>query len=86
MALDHIATGVRVNAVAPGTIDSPYFANMVAASTDPKALLDELNSRSPMQRMGTAEEVAEAIAWLASTRSSFAPGSVLTVDGGSSAW
>jgi NAD(P)-dependent dehydrogenase (short-subunit alcohol dehydrogenase family) len=77
MALDHIVDGVRVNAVAPGTIDPPYFANMVASSTDPKALLDELNSRSSMQRMGAAEEVAEAIAWLASTRSSFATGSVL---------
>jgi meso-butanediol dehydrogenase/(S,S)-butanediol dehydrogenase/diacetyl reductase len=86
MALDHVADGVRVNAVAPGTIDSPYFAAMVAAAPDPEPLLHELNSRSPMGRMGKPEEVAEAIAWLASERSSFATGSILTVDGGSSTW
>lgn len=86
MALDHVADGIRVNAVAPGTVDSPYFAAMVADAEHPEALLAELNGRAPMSRMGRPEEIAEAIAWLASSRSSFATGSVLTVDGGSSAW
>jgi len=86
MALDHVADGVRVNAVAPGTVDSPYFAAMIAGADDPSALRDELDSRSPMHRMGEPSEIAEAIAWLASARSSFATGSLLVVDGGTSAW
>lgn len=86
MALDHVGDGVRVNAVAPGTVDSRYFQEMIASSEDPDALLRELRGRSPMSRMGTPQEIAEAIAWLASGRSSFATGSVLTVDGGSTSW
>ncbi|MGN7949369.1 SDR family oxidoreductase [Microbacterium sp. 22215] len=86
MALDHVAEGVRVNAVAPGTIDSPYFGTMIAEADNPGELLDELNGRAPMRRMGQPEEIAEAIAWLASSRSTFATGSILTIDGGSSAW
>lgn len=86
MALDHIADGVRVNAVAPGTVNSPYFAKMIEAAEDPQALVDELNERAPIGRMGEPEEIAEGIAWLASRRSSFTTGSLLTVDGGTSAW
>lgn len=86
MAIDHVSDGIRVNAVAPGTVDSPYFSAMIAASDDPKALRDELEARAPMRRMGRPDEIAETIAWLASRRSSFATGSILTVDGGSTAW
>lgn len=86
MALDHADAGIRVNAVAPGTIDSPYFGKIIAESADPQSVLDELNGRSPMHRMGRPEEIAEAIVWLASRESSFATGSVLTVDGGTSIW
>ncbi|MER5183294.1 SDR family oxidoreductase [Streptomyces sp. NPDC002896] len=86
MALDHVGQGIRVNAVAPGTVNSPYFAKMIDQSPDPQALLGELNGRAPMQRMGRPEEIAEAIVWLASRESSFATGSVLTIDGGTSAW
>ena len=86
MALDHVDQGIRVNAVAPGTINSPYFDRMISESADPQRLLDELNGRSPMHRMGRPEEVAEAIVWLAAKESSFATGSVLTIDGGTSTW
>ncbi|MFB6672090.1 SDR family oxidoreductase [Streptomyces sp. NPDC056390] len=86
MALDHVGQGIRVNAVAPGTVNSPYFAKMIDQSPNPQALLDELNGRAPMERMGRPEEIAEAIVWLASRESSFATGSVLTIDGGTSAW
>ncbi|GAB13256.1 oxidoreductase [Arthrobacter globiformis NBRC 12137] len=86
MALDHVDQGIRVNAVAPGTINSPYFDKMISESPDPQRLLDELNSRSPMHRMGRPEEIAEAIVWLAAKESSFATGSVLTIDGGTSTW
>lgn len=86
MALDHVGQGVRVNAVAPGTVYTPYFDVIAAESPDPQKLVDDLNARSPMGRMGQPEEIAEAIVWLASHESSFATGSVLTIDGGSSAW
>lgn len=86
MALDHVDQGIRVNAVAPGTINSPYFDRMISESANPQHLLDELNGRSPMHRMGRPEEVAEAIVWLAAKESSFATGSVLTIDGGTSTW
>lgn len=86
MALDHVDQGIRVNAVAPGTVNSPYFDKMIDQSADPQGLLDELNGRAPMHRMGRPEEIAEAIVWLAAKESSFATGSVLTIDGGTSAW
>jgi meso-butanediol dehydrogenase / (S,S)-butanediol dehydrogenase / diacetyl reductase len=86
MALDHVGQAIRVNAVAPGTIDTPYFSAMISAADNPEGMLTELNSRSPMGRMGRPEEIAEAIAFLASRRSSFATGTVLTVDGGTSVW
>lgn len=86
MALDHVDQGIRVNAVAPGTINSPYFDKMISEAPDPQALLDELNGRAPMHRMGRPEEIAEAIVWLAARESSFTTGSVLTIDGGTSAW
>lgn len=86
MALDHVDQGIRVNAVAPGTVNSPYFDKMIGESADPQTLLDELNGRAPMHRMGRPEEIAEAIVWLAAKESSFVTGSVLTIDGGTSAW
>ncbi|SDW91523.1 NAD(P)-dependent dehydrogenase, short-chain alcohol dehydrogenase family [Arthrobacter sp. cf158] len=86
MALDHVDQGIRVNAVAPGTVNSPYFDKMIKESDEPGTLLNELNSRSPMRRMGDPNEIAEAIVWLAAKESSFVTGSVLTIDGGTSIW
>ena len=84
MALDHAKDNIRINAVAPGTIDSPYFSKIFQEAADPPALRQQFNARAAMDRMGEAAEIAEAILFLASSRSSFATGSVLTVDGGSS--
>jgi meso-butanediol dehydrogenase/(S,S)-butanediol dehydrogenase/diacetyl reductase len=84
MALDHAKDNIRINAVAPGTIDSPYFTKIFQEAADPPALRQQFNARAAMDRMGEAAEIAEAILFLASSRSSFATGSVLTVDGGSS--
>lgn len=86
MALDHVQENIRVNCVAPGTIHSPYFDRMFAQSADPEGMKHALDIRAPMGRMGRPEEIAEAIVWLASDKSRFATGSVLTVDGGSSSW
>ena len=82
MALDHVAEGIRINCIAPGTIDSPYFKEMLADSERPEALRRELEQRQAMNRLGTPEEIARGILYLACDDSSFATGSMLTVDGG----
>jgi len=85
MALDHVRDGIRINAVAPGTIESPYFKEIFAKSPDPVALRAQLSARQPMNRLGTPEEIAKAILFLSCDDSSFATGSILTIDGGLSA-
>jgi len=85
MALDHVAEGIRVNCVAPGTVDSPYIDKILAQSDDPETLRRELAARQAMNRLGRPEEIADAILYLASDESSFVTGSMLTVDGGMSA-
>jgi NAD(P)-dependent dehydrogenase (short-subunit alcohol dehydrogenase family) len=85
VALDHVKEGIRCNAVAPGTIDTPYYGPILARSADPGLYRKELEARQPMGRMGTAEEIADAILFLASDESRFATGTILTIDGGWSA-
>ncbi|MFQ5899298.1 MAG: SDR family oxidoreductase [Candidatus Methylomirabilia bacterium] len=82
MALDHVRDGIRINCVAPGTIDTPFFTEIFAKSPDPAGLRKQLGARQPMGRMGRAEEIASALLYLASEESSFVTGSVLVVDGG----
>lgn len=85
MALDHVRDGIRVNCVAPGTVETPYFRGIFARSPDPAALRKELEARHPMGRLATPEEIASAILYLASSESSFMTGSMLVVDGGMTA-
>jgi NAD(P)-dependent dehydrogenase (short-subunit alcohol dehydrogenase family) len=82
MAADHVRDGVRVNAVAPGTVDSPWVARLLDRAADPAAERAALEGRQPMGRLVTPEEVAVAIAHLASPSSGSTTGTVLTVDGG----
>ena len=77
LAVDHVADGIRVNAVAPGTVDSPWVRRLVE---DVSESLDALRARQPMGRLGTPEEIAEAVAYLAAAE--FVTGSVLVIDGG----
>lgn len=86
MALDHVGQGIRVNAVAPGTTWSSYFDKMIETHPDPDGFVAALNARAPMARTAQPIEIAQAILWLASDASSYATGTVLTVDGGMTAW
>jgi 3-oxoacyl-[acyl-carrier protein] reductase len=77
LAVDHVGDGIRVNAVCPGTIDTPWVQRLVA---DAGESLDALRARQPMGRLGTPDEVADAVLYLATA--TFATGTILTVDGG----
>jgi NAD(P)-dependent dehydrogenase (short-subunit alcohol dehydrogenase family) len=79
LAIDHVRQGVRVNAVCPGTVDSPWVRRLVE---DAGESLDALRARQPMGRLGTTEEVARAVLYLASDDAAFVTGSGLVIDGG----
>ena len=85
MAIDHVNDGVRINCIAPGTVESPYFDEIFAESEDPVALRRLMESRHLMRRLGTPDEVASGVLYLASDESSFVTGSALSVDGGMTA-
>ncbi len=74
--------GIRVNAVVPGTIETPWIARITAEEPDPAVARQDMAARQPIGRMGTAEEVAESVWFLLGPTSSFVYGSFLIVDGG----
>ena len=82
MAADHVAAGIRVNAVTPGTADTPWVEKLIAVAPDPATARRQLEERQPMRRLVSAVEVARAIAYLCSPRSSSTTGTVVAVDGG----
>jgi NAD(P)-dependent dehydrogenase (short-subunit alcohol dehydrogenase family) len=82
MALDFAAKNIRVNCVCPGTTLTPLVENAVAREADPQAALASLASRRPLNRLGTPDEIAEAILFLASDVCAYATGAVLAADGG----
>jgi meso-butanediol dehydrogenase / (S,S)-butanediol dehydrogenase / diacetyl reductase len=86
MAADHIKENIRVNCVCPGTIDTPWVGRMVQSYADPEAARSKMVSRQPIGRLGTPEEIAQAILYLASPSASFITGSSLIIDGGFSAF
>lgn len=82
MATDHVREGVRVNCVSPGTVDTPFVARMLQGFDDPAAERAALDARQATGRMVSPEEVALAIAYLASPSSGSTTGTSLSVDGG----
>jgi NAD(P)-dependent dehydrogenase (short-subunit alcohol dehydrogenase family) len=82
MAADHLAEGIRVCAVAPGTADTPWVGRLLERADDPAAERAALEARQPHGRLVSADEVAGAVAYLASPRSTSTTGIVLAVDGG----
>ncbi len=84
MALDYASEGIRVNSVCPGTIDTPMLRETarIMSTGQPDTVLKQWSQKQPLGRLGTAEEVAELILFLASSRASFVTGSAYVVDGG----
>jgi len=82
MATDHLREGIRVNCVCPGTADTPWIGRLLAAADDPVAERAALEARQPHGRLVAPEELALAIAYLASPTSASTTGVALDVDGG----
>ncbi|MBB5851913.1 SDR family NAD(P)-dependent oxidoreductase [Amycolatopsis umgeniensis] len=82
MATDHLADRIRVNCVCPGTADTPWVGRLLDSAGDPEAERAALAARQPMGRLVTADEVANAIVYLASPLSASTTGTALAVDGG----
>lgn len=86
MAADHVKDNIRVNCICPGTVDTPWVGRMVSNYADPADARAKMVARQPIGRLGTPEEMAEAILYLASPSASFATGSALILDGGFTAF
>ena len=84
LAIDFAREGVRVNSIAPGTIDSSMLHEFVAAQKDPERTRRSFDEIQPRGSVGTVEEVVKVVAFLASEESSLISGANLSVDGGMS--
>ena len=82
MAVDFATDGIRVNAIAPGAIETAMLRRSFGRHAEPEAAREASRNRHAMKRVGSAEEVAEAALYLASDASSFTTGTILAVDGG----
>lgn len=82
MATDHLADGIRVNSVSPGTADTPWVGRLLAKASDPEGERAALNDRQAIGRLIAPDEVAAAILYLASPLSGSTTGVDLEVDGG----
>ncbi|WP_026373051.1 SDR family NAD(P)-dependent oxidoreductase [Agrococcus lahaulensis] len=82
MAADHLREGIRVNAVSPGTADTPWVGRLLDAAPDPALERAQLEARQPHGRLVAPDEIAHAVAYLASPRAGSTTGVGLAVDGG----
>jgi NAD(P)-dependent dehydrogenase (short-subunit alcohol dehydrogenase family) len=78
-ALEYIAQGIRINAICPGWVRTPPVERWM---TQDPAIAQQILAQEPIGRLGTPEEIAEAVLWLCSDRASFVVGAALAVDGG----
>jgi 2-keto-3-deoxy-L-fuconate dehydrogenase len=82
LAADFIKQGIRVNAICPGTIETPSLEGRIAAFADPVQARKDFIARQPLGRLGTAEEIAAVALYLASDESSYTTGTAIVADGG----
>jgi NAD(P)-dependent dehydrogenase (short-subunit alcohol dehydrogenase family) len=78
-AVEYSGSGIRINAVLPGTVNTPMVQSIISSNP---GWVEKLTENQPIQRLGEPEEIAEAVAWLASDSASFVTGASLAVDGG----
>jgi len=82
VAADYVGRGIRCNAIAPGTVDTPSLGERINAFPDPAEARKAFIARQPMGRLATPEEIAPIVVFLASDESAFATGNVYCIDGG----
>jgi NAD(P)-dependent dehydrogenase (short-subunit alcohol dehydrogenase family) len=82
MAADHLREGIRVNCVNPGTAATPWVSRLLSSAADPEAEAAALAARQPHGRLVSPDEIADAIAYLASPRSGSTTGTSIAIDGG----
>ncbi len=82
IALDHALHGIRANAICPGRVETPFVKARLAEYPDPKKAYQEMAATQALGRMGTPEEIAAAVLYLASDEAAFVTGTALEIDGG----
>ena len=81
-AIDHVGEGVRVNCIAPGTVDTPWIDRITSGYDDPEEARTKMQARQPHSRFVTPEEIAAMAAYLASDEAASCIGACMIVDGG----
>lgn len=82
VAADYVGRGIRCNAIAPGTVDTPSLADRINSYEDPEQARKNFIARQPIGRLAQAHEIAPIVVYLASDESIFASGQVFAIDGG----
>ncbi len=82
VAADFVGQGIRCNAIAPGTVDTPSLGDRINAYADPEEARKAFVARQPMGRLAQAHEIAPIVVFLASDESAFATGQLFSIDGG----
>lgn len=82
LAIDFVGEGIRVNAICPGTVETPSWHDRVNQSPDPEQALQDFIARQPMGRVGQPQEIAALAAYLAADESAYMTGQAIYIDGG----
>jgi NAD(P)-dependent dehydrogenase (short-subunit alcohol dehydrogenase family) len=81
-ALDYAQSGLRINAINPGGVNTPMVDEFIELSGGDPAVMEPIAAAHPMGRLATAEEIAAGVLWLCSQQASFVSGQPLVIDGG----
>jgi 2-keto-3-deoxy-L-fuconate dehydrogenase len=82
LALDHALDGIRANCICPGRVETPFVKQRISEYPDPEKAYQEMAATQALGRMGTPEEIAASVLYLASDEATFVTGTALVIDGG----